>query len=168
MPLSKSELSEQICRIGEPGGPGGIPSLTDGAIAPLADEFGRLITVADSGGVPGTTSPIFYSTGGSRVTQAAVGTPSQAKRLSQVAGYNADTVQLFVQIHEVAASPIVNGAVPVVIIPVPGLFGTFSYGLLVSVVNPAHFFVVAISTTELTFTAPVSDFLWFSAMYFTS
>jgi hypothetical protein len=168
MTISKTEQSEQICRIGTPAGFGSVdpPALTRFAIAPLADEYGRLIVVTD--GPSGASTARFFSTGGNRVTQEYIGNPFQAKKVIQVAGYNADPVNdLFVQIHEENFFPILNGAVPVVVIPVPKGFSTFSYGLTVSVTDPLNFLIVAISTTELTFTAPPNDFLWFSAMYFT-
>lgn len=168
MALSKTEESEQLCRIGTPAGPAGTdpPVLTSNAIAPLADEFGRLIVLVD--GSSGSNAPRFFSTGGVRVTQEYIGNPFQAKTLIQLAGYNADPVNdLFVQIHEENFSPILNGHVPLVVIPVPKDFATFSYGLTVKVTDPLNFLIAAISTTELTFTAPPSDFLWFSAMFYT-
>ena len=95
----------------------------------------------------------------SRPTQTFGGTPkfesticAETCQLTTLTGYINDPVgaaQLYVQLHDLGATPIAAGAVPKVVIPVKGvqLFSltqglTFNSGL-----------VIGLSTTEWTFTA---------------
>jgi hypothetical protein len=166
-PITKTEASEQLCRVGAPAAltNSGLPDLINQATAPLADQFGRLIVIVDEPGLTlaGNKPVRFATSGASRVTQFA--TPQTTVELVQVAGYNASTGLLFVQIWESPVFDTVNSfSVLRVVIPVPGNFSTFSYGLSVinSLAQPnlsGPRFIIAISTSELTFTAPASDFM---------
>ena len=108
--------------------------------------------------IPGYPNTLHYSSLGAYITQAKV-TPNvpTSTYVVGVTGFNAHaSATLFVQIHDVSAATIADGAVPAIVIPVPGNFSAFSYGL-------SHLlsagFLIAISTTALTFTAPVGDWL---------
>lgn len=87
--------------------------------------------------------------------------------LAIVAGYNSDptaTDLLYVQLHDASAA-IAPGTVPEVVIPVYGGKTPYSYGLELDF---AIGLVIALSTTELTFTAPASNWLAFSCVYRTA
>lgn len=99
--------------------------------------------------------------GGVLVTQAVIA--AVPCELEAVVGYNSDpTVSdlLYVQLHN-AAVAIAPGAVPAVVIPVGG---TLPYSLAMELRFSAGI-VIALSTTELTFTAPASPWLAYSAIY---
>lgn len=80
-------------------------------------------------------------------------------KLRVVFGYNADTVQRYVQLHD-KATAISPGDVPLVIIPVPGGRSTFS--LEADLVFAAGL-SIGISSTELTYTA-AGSFLSYEAL----
>lgn len=85
--------------------------------------------------------------------------------LTLVGGYNSDVAPgstSYVQLHDTNV-PLVGGEIPIVIIPVSGGKISYSYGIetLFSIG-----IVIAMSTTELTFTAPASDLLFFNMIYY--
>lgn len=87
-----------------------------------------------------------------------------ACELDCVAGYNSDPTPgnlLYVQLHN-AIGVIAPGAVPAVVIPVYG--GKTPYSLAMNLRFPTGL-VLALSTTELTFTAAASPWLAYSVTY---
>lgn len=161
----KSEWSEQICRIGVPGNtfafPDGHPQTLSNAVAPLADEYGRLIVVPDGG--PATATPLFFSTEGTLVDQKVLFL-QQAKRLIQLAGFNNDTVTRYVQVYDQVGPVIDNSSPPLVIIPVPG-GGTFSYGLTFLCSNGV--LAVGLSTVATSYTSAGAN-MHFTMLYLNS
>ncbi len=104
------------------------------------------------------STPAFFSTSGLLVKQSTI---NNSVSLLQLAGYNASAVKRYVQIHD-SASSLLDGAIPLVTIPVPGSETSFSYGFVIRMQNAI---TIAISTTALTFTAPASAELNFSLQY---
>lgn len=126
----------------------------------LCDGYGKLFVIPVGGvPIPGFANEIHYASGGTLITQVLL-TPAgvaTAAYIIGVTGYNSHpTDTLYVQIHDTSAAAIVLGAVPEIIIPVPGNKIAFSYGLQHLLSDG---FLIAISTTELTFTAPAAAYL---------
>lgn len=83
-------------------------------------------------------------------------------RLEIIGGYNGDPVStnlLYLQLHDSNAA-IAPGHAPVVVLPVYG-GSVYSYGIEQHFANGL---VVALSTTEYTFTAPAADYLNYAAV----
>lgn len=99
------------------------------------------------------------------VTQAVVSAVPCA--LDQIFGYNSDPGAgiLYVQLHDKAVA-VVLGDAPFVIIPVPS-GGKVPYSLAAETIFAVGL-VVAISTTELTFTPPAANYLNFNVNYRTA
>jgi hypothetical protein len=84
--------------------------------------------------------------------------------LDVVGGYNSDPTAsdlLYVQLHDAAAA-IAPGAVPAVVIPVYGGKTPYSFAIETIFLNGL---VIALSTTELTFTAAASPWLAYNVNY---
>lgn len=161
----KSEWSEQLCRVGVPGNtfafPSGDPQVLSSGIAPLADDFGRLIVVADGG--PLTATPLFFSTEGTLVDEQSLFLQS-AHRLIQLAGFNNDSVTRYVQVYDQAGGGGIDNSVPPkVIIPVPS-GGTFSYGLSFLCNDTMH---IGLSTVPTSFTSAGPN-MHFTLLYLNS
>lgn len=108
--------------------------------------------------IPGYPNELHYSSGANYITQHKV-TPNvpTSTYVVGITGFNSHpTDMLFVQVHDVSGATILDGATPVISIPVPGNFVGFSYGLQHLL---AQGFLIAISTTALVFTAPAADYL---------
>ena len=121
--------------------------------------------------IPGTPPfPAFNTyrqgSGGVLITQQTIVSisPTSVVLLQVVAGYVADPNPAnlyYVQLHDVDA--VVNpGDVPKVVIPVYGGMLTYSYAVETEFNSGA--LQIALSTTQLTFTAPASDLLAFNAV----
>jgi hypothetical protein len=81
-----------------------------------------------------------------------------------VAGYCADPNPAnlyFVQLHD-NPNPIVPGDTPKVIVPVWGGYGVYSYAVETEFTNGGV--QIALSTTELVFTAPAADYLTWNSL----
>jgi hypothetical protein len=163
MPLKKSHLSEQLCRISLTG----LKEDTDiNAIAPLADDNGRVYVLS---------TPAVLLPDGSAIATTLNQTRSNALLIQrnisldpaillQCFGYNSNAAQRYVQLFDIAG-PVVNGAVPEITIPVPGGNSNFSVSPQWSFQNGI---TIAISTTGPTLTLSATNDLWFNAQFLTS
>jgi hypothetical protein len=116
------------------------------------------------GGTPAFDGPyIRNGFNGVLVTQAEIANDPNPILCQGVAGYVADANPAnlyFVQLHDLGV-PVSPGDIPKVVIPVYGGYSTFSYAIETEFNNGG--WQIALSTTQLTFTAPASDMLaWYA------
>jgi len=157
----KTEESEQLCRASV----SGIKDISAvEGVSPLADDHGRL-WVRPISVIPPAFDLFKHQKssppGGVLVQSDNVTSFGLPAQIINISGYNANPSNLFVQIFD---SLFVNpGDTPVITIPVPGNFSSFSYGAPFVCLNGIS---IAISLTSLTYTVVVTPSLSYVAVFY--
>jgi hypothetical protein len=133
----------------------GTPSGFEGGNAmPVAvDQYGRIITV-DSGGGSGGAST-FFSGVGTAYEYLVGGAANIVEVVTAFSGVNGADLPLFAQLYSSASNPLDGVTAPLISIPVPADFGTFTLGGSFSIpIESGEYCIAAISGQPYSWEAP--------------
>ncbi len=171
---TKSSESEQLCRIGFPGGAGSptpAATKTTQATSPLADQYGRLIVVVDGtvattgGSGPVTTDHYLAKYAGLTSNQfpIPVPTPGLIAAITKLVGFNGTGIPCWIQIHDSPVFPLDGTTEASFSQAVAANYGTFDIGISVSDID--NICVIALSSNPVAFIEPPVVGLGFACRY---